>query len=73
MLYPMVQHIALVCVEIEKKMPPQGLCPLSSSSSSSWKSKIILARRPAPTKIGMSHGRSPWAQKQCHINKLFKF
>jgi hypothetical protein len=31
MLYPMVQSIALVCVEKVKKMPSQGLCPLSLS------------------------------------------
>jgi hypothetical protein len=29
MLYPMVQSIALVCVEIDKKMPLQWHCPLS--------------------------------------------
>jgi hypothetical protein len=27
MLYPMVQSVALVCVEIYKKMPSQGRCP----------------------------------------------
>jgi hypothetical protein len=33
MLYPMAQSFVLVCVEKVKKMPPQGRCPLSSSSS----------------------------------------
>jgi hypothetical protein len=32
MLYPMVQSVALVCVEIDKKMPLQWHCPLSSPS-----------------------------------------
>jgi hypothetical protein len=49
MLYPMMQSVLLVCVEIDKKMPSQGCCPLSSSSSPS-SSKIILAREPVPTK-----------------------
>jgi hypothetical protein len=73
MLYPMVQSGVLVCVEIDKKMPLQGHCPLSSSIVHRPKSKIILARGPAPAKIGMNRGRSPCAPKQCHINKLFKF
>jgi hypothetical protein len=30
MLYPMTQSVALVCVEIDKQMPPQGHCPLGS-------------------------------------------
>jgi hypothetical protein len=30
MLYPMAQSVALVCVEIDKKMPLQWHCPLSS-------------------------------------------
>jgi hypothetical protein len=47
MLYPMVQSVALVCVEIEKKMPPQWHCPPSSIVQM----KIILARGPAPTKF----------------------
>jgi hypothetical protein len=29
MIYPMAQSVALVCVEIDKKMPPQWHCPLS--------------------------------------------
>ena len=28
MLYPMVHSVALVCIEIDKQMPPQGHCPL---------------------------------------------
>jgi hypothetical protein len=50
MLYPMAQSVALVCVEIDKKMPSQGRCPLPSSHHPSSKNKIILARGPAPTK-----------------------
>jgi hypothetical protein len=41
MLYPMAQSVALFCIEIDKKMPLQWHCSLSSSP---WKSKIILAR-----------------------------
>jgi hypothetical protein len=37
MLYLMAQSIVFVCVEIDKKMPPQWHCPLSSSSW--WKTK----------------------------------
>jgi hypothetical protein len=33
MLYPMAQSVVLVCVEIDKKMPPQWHCPLSSTLS----------------------------------------
>jgi hypothetical protein len=28
-LYPMVQIVGLVCVEMDKQMPPQWHCPLS--------------------------------------------
>jgi hypothetical protein len=40
MLYPMAQSVVLVCVEIDKKMPPQWHCPLSSTFS-------LLAHTPA--------------------------
>jgi hypothetical protein len=33
MIYPMAQSVVLVCVEIDKKMPPQWYCPLSSTFS----------------------------------------
>jgi hypothetical protein len=47
MLYPMAQSVALVCVEIEKKMPPQGHVHCRHHHPK----KIILARGPAPTKL----------------------
>jgi hypothetical protein len=50
MLYPMMQSVACVCVEKDKKKALQGHCPLSPSSSPSSKIKIILARGAAPTK-----------------------
>jgi hypothetical protein len=40
MIYPMAQSAAQFCVEMDKQMPAQGHCPLSSSSPS-WKSKIV--------------------------------
>jgi hypothetical protein len=67
MIYPMAQSVALVCVEIDKKMPLQWHCPLSSLPS---KSKIILARGPAPTKIGMRLGRSPRAFAHLRVSLL---
>jgi hypothetical protein len=43
MLYPMAQRVALVCVEIDKQMPPQGHCPLSLEIHCPSSSEIILA------------------------------
>jgi hypothetical protein len=51
MIYPMVQSVALIFVEIDKKKALQWHCPWSSSSSPSSKIKIILARGPAPSKF----------------------
>jgi hypothetical protein len=51
MLYPMVQSVALVCVEKVKKMPSQWHCPLSSSSiiqnrksKSFWRAGLLLPK-----------------------------
>jgi hypothetical protein len=43
MLYQMVQSVALVCVEIDKKMPPQWHCPLSIVIGNPLSLEIILA------------------------------
>jgi hypothetical protein len=43
MLYPMAQTVALVCVEIDKQMPPQGHCPLSLEIHCPSSFEIILA------------------------------
>jgi hypothetical protein len=53
MIYPMVQSVALVCVEIDKKMAPQqGIVHCHHHPSSKIENqKIILARGAAPTKI----------------------
>ena len=40
MLYPMLQSVALVCIEIDKQMPPQWHCPLSIFHCH-WKSIAI--------------------------------
>jgi hypothetical protein len=52
MLYLMMQSVAHVFVEKDKKKALQGHCPLSSSivHRPSSKTKIILARGLAPTK-----------------------
>jgi hypothetical protein len=55
MIYPMAQRVALVCIEIDKKLTLQRHCPLSSWCAPCSSSKIILAHRPAPTKFRMRH------------------
>ena len=43
MLYPMAQSVGLVCVEMDKQMPPQWHCPLSIVIGNPLPFEIILA------------------------------
>jgi hypothetical protein len=59
MLYPMAQSVACVCVEIDKKMAPQGALSIVIITSLSFS---------APTEIGMRHGRSPRVQRRKNMS-----
>jgi hypothetical protein len=61
MIYPMVQSVALACVEKFKKMTPQWHCPLSIVV-------IMKKQNHSYTKIGMRHGRSPRVQRQKNMS-----
>jgi hypothetical protein len=68
MLYPMMQSVACVCVEKDKKKELQGHCPLSPSSITIIENQNHFGARGCSCQIGMRRERSPRVQSLCHIN-----